>query len=313
MINSIIKKVIGTGGSSLSILIYHQVFEQWDYLHPDEPTISQFERQMRVIREHFVPLSLSRAMELLQENRLPTNAACITFDDGYLDNLTHAVPILQRMGIPATIFVATDFIGDGIMWNDRILEAVRSSKNDSWDLRNASLGVLDMSSPNSRHLAAKHLIKKIKHLPTKERTQVVEIVEEFAVPCNKQLMMSRKQLQQLDEFNIEVGAHTMSHPILNTLQQTDAKKEIVGSKQILEELLQKPVDFFAYPNGRYTEDFDNTHVDIVRSSGFTGAVATNWGAASSTTDMFRLPRFTPWDKHPSKFLYRLLKNTHNAQ
>jgi peptidoglycan/xylan/chitin deacetylase (PgdA/CDA1 family) len=313
MISNLLKQVVGTNQSSLSILVYHQVFDQRDYLHPDEPTVAEFESQMRVIREHFIPLSLSHATKQLQDGTLPRNAACITFDDGYLDNLLLAAPILKRLNIPATIFVASDFIDGGTMWNDRILEAIRWGKTEYWNLDTAELGAFDMSNQRARYIAAKELIKQIKHLPSEKRLEKVVAIEKLSDASGKQLMMSKNHLRQLGSFGIEIGAHTKSHPILTSLQEEEAEDEIRGCKYKLEDILQKNIDFFAYPNGHYGVDFVDIHKDIVRAAGFSAAVTTDWGVSSSETDLFQLPRFTPWDKQPAKFLYRLLKNTRNVQ
>ena len=107
---------------------------------------------------------------------------------------------------------------------------------------------------------------------------------------------------------MQIGAHTRSHPILARLDDGQARVEIKGSKDFLENLLGERVGLFAYPNGRQTEDYSDDTVNLVRELGFDAAVSTNWGAARSATDLFQIPRFTPWDQSRIRFGARLLRN-----
>ena len=87
--------------------------------------------------------------------------------------------------------------------------------------------------------------------------------------------------------------------------------EVVESKNYLEDLLGTEVKYFAYPNGRPGIDYRMEHRDIVEIAGFEAAVSTNWGVASSLSDKWQLPRFTPWDNTPLRFMIRLLLNYRN--
>jgi len=111
---------------------------------------------------------------------------------------------------------------------------------------------------------------------------------------------------------MEIGGHTVTHPILSRVSLGEAEREIAEGKEALESVIGAPVKLFAYPNGRPTEDFGPEHVALARKLGFEAAVTTSWGAARSTSDTFQLPRFTPWDRHPLKFHARLLLNTRQS-
>jgi peptidoglycan/xylan/chitin deacetylase (PgdA/CDA1 family) len=121
-------------------------------------------------------------------------------------------------------------------------------------------------------------------------------------------MMSQAQVRTLSEAGMEIGAHTVSHPILARLDDESARVEIASSKEQLEEIILKPVRLFAYPNGKPGKDFDSRHVRMVRELGFTAAVTTAWGAARVSDDCYQLPRFTPWDKTSTRFLIRMIQN-----
>src|SRR5581483_9499448 len=78
------------------------------------------------IASQFTPLALDEALSRMRSGSLPARALAVTFDDGYADNAVAALPILARYGVPATFFIATDFVGGGRMWNDTVIEAVRA-------------------------------------------------------------------------------------------------------------------------------------------------------------------------------------------
>ena len=105
---------------------------------------------------------------------------------------------------------------------------------------------------------------------------------------------------------MEIGAHTMTHPILRALTEQAAAAEIGGSRAALEAITGKPVRAFAYPNGRPGDDYTERDRNLVASLGFDFASSTRWGAATRESDVYQLPRFTPWDRTPARWLARLL-------
>ena len=111
---------------------------------------------------------------------------------------------------------------------------------------------------------------------------------------------------------MQVGAHTVSHPILTALSPADAGREMQDSKRFLEQLLGQAVPLFAYPNGKPGEDYVSASVDVVRNLGFDAAVSTQWGASRTGDDPFQIKRFTPWDKTRLRFGARMLANLRRA-
>ena len=311
---SILPIFLGTKNKQrLSILAYHRVLPAADFMRAAMPTVDQFEWQMELLAKHFNPLPLAEAVSLLEYGELPPRAVCVTFDDGYADNEAVALPILTRLGIPATVFVTTGFLNGGRMWNDTIIEAIRVAKGPVIVLSGIGLGTYDISSLDKRRLVAGSIIREIKHWKPERRFQVVQAVEslelEEVLPTD--LMMTDNQVQNLSNSGIDIGAHTYSHPILATLDLEKARREIEKPKLSLESLIDKPVTSFAYPNGRPEIDYRVEHRDLTEIVGYQFAVSTQWGAASKTSDKWQLPRFTPWDKTPLRFLIRLLMNFRN--
>ena len=292
----------------LSILIYHRVLPEHDPMRPGEPTVAEFDMQMKMLRQYFHPLPLVEAVERLQAGTLPDGAACVTFDDGYADNEQYAMPVLRKYGVPATVFVSTGFLNGGRMWNDSVIEVLRNYPGEVLDLRDIDLQCYTLRSHEQRRLAVDSILRQIKHMDPQERIERVNEIQKRGARLPDDLMLTDAQLRSLAGNGIAIGAHTVNHPILSSISPEAARSEIATSKGDLEALLQEPVDAFAYPNGRPELDYGTEHRDIVRELGFKVAVSTHWGVGTTGSDRYQLPRFTPWDRQPLRFTGRLLAN-----
>lgn len=293
----------------LSILIFHRVLAEPDPLFPDEMHARRFDEVCGWLKSWFNVLPLDAAVAALKAGTLPARAACISFDDGYADNCQVALPILQRHGLTATFFIATGFLDGGLMWNDTVIESVRSSELPSLDLASLGLGCHRLESIDDRRAAISSLIGQIKYLSVNERINVTQQVARLArarLPNN--LMMTSQEVKSMRNAGMQIGAHTVSHPILARFSRDEAHQEIQASKLFLEQLLGEPVGLFAYPNGKPGEDYLPGSVDLVRELGFDAAVSTKWGASCTGDDVFQIRRFTPWDRTKLRFGARLLFN-----
>ena len=299
----------GPARHRLSILIYHRVLPQPDPLFPDEIDAVRFERQLTDLKRAFHVMPLAQAVRCLREGTLPPYAACITFDDGYADNADIALPILQRHGLHATFFVASGFLDGGRMWNDTVIELVRRAPDGELDLQALGYGSHPLRSAAQRTAAIHALLGQLKYLaPAQRLAEVERIVRRLGTALPDDLMMTSAQLRQLHRAGMEIGAHTVHHPILASLDDAAARDEMASGKAALEALIGAPVRLFAYPNGKPEQDYRASHVTIARALGFEAAVSTAWGAADERSDPFQLPRFTPWDRSPLRFTLRLLQN-----
>lgn len=258
----------------------------------------------------FNVLPLDQAIDRLAQQSLPARAAAITFDDGYADNHSIALPILKKHGLPATFFIATGFLDGGRMWNDTIIESIRLSPASKLDCSSINLGVYPLNSLSEKREAIRSLIQQIKYQSIQKRLELTADIADLAQakpPSN--LMMTTKEVIQLHEAGMQIGAHTVSHPILAKINLDDARQEIQESKRFLEDALGERIRLFAYPNGKPDVDYLNEHVTLVRDLGFDAAVSTAHGSASfNSADFFQLPRFTPWEKNKFQFGLRLLQN-----
>lgn len=305
---------MGPFSRCISILIYHRVVPEPDALLPDLPDAREFDRQLAALQRWFTPLPLREAAARLRDGTLPPRAACVTFDDGYADNAEVALPVLRRRGVPATFFVSTGFIDGGRMWNDSVIETIRRRPDDVLDARSIGLDAIDISTTEARRRAIGQVLSGLKYLPQEERQ---ERVDELAAQATRSLpadlMMTTAQLRSLRASGMEIGAHTVTHPILARLDPERARSEISEGKRRLEAITGNPVTLFAYPNGKPRQDYGAEHVAMVRELGFEAAVSTAWGVAHAGSDAFQLPRFTPWDRTPGRFILRLLHNTFRTQ
>ncbi|MEO7497677.1 MAG: polysaccharide deacetylase family protein [Massilia sp.] len=288
----------------LSILIYHRILAQPDPLFPEEVDARRFAQQIRLLSRWFHLMPLIDAVRALRARALPSRAACITFDDGYADSAEVALPILQRYKAPATFFIPSGFLDGGCLWNDAIIELVRNAPGPRLDLSRSGFGVYDIGCNGRRRAVIDALIGALKYLPSEERIERVKLMARRFTPT----MLSSDQLLALHRAGMEIGAHTVSHAILSSISNADARAEIADGRARLQEIIQAPVRLFAYPNGKPGHDFEARHVHMLRSQGFEAAVTTAWGAARASTDPFLLPRFTPWDRSKSRFLLRMGSN-----
>ena len=297
----------------LSVLIFHRVVCRPDPLFPDEIDAARFDAICKWLATWFNVLPLDKAVAQMACGLLPARAACITFDDGYADNHDVALPILLRYGMPATFFIATGFLNGGRMWNDTIIEAVRACGKAQLDLSDQGLGCFALQSQSERKRAIVALINELKYRSVAERVALAEHIAETAgaiLPRN--LMMTSVQVAAMHRAGMQIGAHTVSHPILARLSDVECANEIATSKSFLEDLLGERIGLFAYPNGKPGEDYSAASVEVVKQLKFDAAVSTQWGSSRHGDDLFQIKRFTPWDKSKLRFGLRLLRNYGSA-
>lgn len=302
------------GRARLSILIYHHVLAQRDPVFPEDLDSADFELQMRTLAQCCNVLPLSEAVERLARGDLPARAACVTFDDGYENNVSVALPVLQRQSVPAAFFITSSFLHGGRMWNDTLIQSIKRTTNSSVDLSALELGVRPVTTPSERRSVIDALLGKLKYLPHSQRAERAEQVRELVqaqIPAN--VMMSPAQVKQLREAGMEVGGHTVTHPILAAQDPASAWREIAEGKEALEAILGERLTLFAYPNGVPQQDYQREHVQMVQRAGFSCAVSTARGAAMASSDLFQLPRFPAWGTSPAKFVSQIARGQLSRQ
>lgn len=300
--------LLNGGSHRLCVLNYHRILDKYDPLSESDPDIETFQWQMELLSECFNVLPLYDAVVALQKGQLPPRSVCITFDDGYQSVHDLALPILTRLSLPATVFVSSGFVEKENMWNDRIVEAVRTLPVGELDVRDFGMGVHRITDAASRNTVASQLTYSSKYMHPVLRTDLAQKLEQLAGSVSgNDLMLTREMIRTLHGSGIEIGGHTISHPILTSVEDHVAREEIFGCKQQLEAIIGSTIRLFAYPNGKPGMDFDARHAVMAKEAGFCAAFTTAIGAASKSHDLFQLPRSRPWDKTPFTFGLRLLR------
>jgi peptidoglycan/xylan/chitin deacetylase (PgdA/CDA1 family) len=267
-------------GDGARIVIYHRF-----HAAQRADIGAQFEH----IRRYYRPTSLGDLARMLAEGREPPpGTVVVTVDDGYRDFYRVAYPVLRKYGIPATLFVVTGFIDRACwLWVDRVTyclgdtEMARSVKEE---LKHLDLGARDA------------------RLAELEHSTGVRVPAE--IPCDYE-PCSWDELREMASHGIEIGAHTVTHPILSRISDPARLAfEILGSKKRIEDELQRPVLHFAYPNGLW-DDFGPEAVRLVRANFKTGVAAvTGWNHAG--TDLHQLYRTAvPAERPVGNFARRL--------
>ena len=183
----------------------------------------------------------------------------------------------------------------------------------SLDLTSLGLGIHDVAEVAARVRCINTLLGQLKYLPPFEREQKCSaIARHIGKPLPDHLMMTTAQLRALHAAGMEIGAHTLRHPILARVAEDEARREIEGSRDRLRELLGHDISTFAYPNGKPEVDYGRRDVEIVRSAGFKLAVSTARGHANSSMDAHQLARIAPWDATPTRFALRIFRSYFGA-
>ena len=292
----------------LTILIFHRVLAAADPLRPSEPTVQTFSALLEFLASRFEFVALRDGIELVRSGKANRQMIAVTFDDGYLDNLENALPVMSEHGVPGTFFIASDVLQSGIMWNDRLTEAVRSTDAALLDLDELGLGQLEISDAASRRQALRKLIPAAKYCEDAARQDLVAAVE---AACGggepPRLMMNEAELRRLASSQLtEIGGHTINHPILAEAPDSVARREIEQGKADVEAVIGASLSGFAYPNGLPNRDYKRVHVDMARAAGFEYAVSTSTGSYSGSGDLFQLPRISPWNESPARSGIRML-------
>ncbi len=303
-----ISRAVGYAGRrpAFQILTYHRVNDEQDPFFTAVPT-QVFERQMAYIARTYPVLTVEELAERMRRGGLPRNALAITFDDGYRDTLTHAAPILARYGLPATIFVATGFIGTAeVPWFDRLAMAVKVTK--ALSLQAPWGEAVSLVTPGERLRAVERTLGYLKRLPDEHlRRRLDELLDALGSTdqrCFKNLMLTWDDVHALAGLGFSIGAHTVNHPILSRVSAERAWTEILGSRTMIESACGRPPLAFAYPNGR-SEDYTQSVARLVREAGFTCAVTTEWGLNTRDISPWELRRGEPWEHHLPTFALKL--------
>jgi peptidoglycan/xylan/chitin deacetylase (PgdA/CDA1 family) len=225
-----------------------------------DATPRTFDRQMALLQRWFTAVSMEDIFAFRAGKRLPPNPVLVTFDDGYKDCSDVALPILKRHGIPATFFVATDYIEQRkLFWWDRIHLVVNSTKKESIELSYPSPRRHDLRTPGERLAVARALIRLIKD---EGEMDLQRFLDEVCAACDVSvgpdeerrmadaLLMTWDDLRAVRDAGMSVQSHSRSHRTLQTVPLPRLREELGGSREVLERELRDRVRAIAYPVGK---------------------------------------------------------------
>jgi peptidoglycan/xylan/chitin deacetylase (PgdA/CDA1 family) len=230
---------------------------------------------MQELRKHWNPIGYQSITQLTADEPLPDNAVFISFDDGWRNNLTLAAPILAKYGIPATVFLTTDYIGTTgqLFWALEILERLIAMQDKPLPIGGQSFPLGPPESP-LRTRIAEVLLSRIKQFPVPDRqtvlTQMREITNLNLSPKWKQELyefLSWNEVRELKRQGWTIGCHTKTHPILSMLSAEEQRTELQEAKAKIEAELGETCSTLAYPNGG-ADDYNEETVRIAAELGF---------------------------------------------
>ncbi len=298
------------------ILAYHRVGASdrargaaWSNGFEGGVSALRFEEQMRFIRSEMTPLSLlDLADRVRQGEPLPPRAIVVTFDDGYRDNYLHALPILSRYRIPATVFVATGYVDSGRMyWWDQVFAMFRETRLQAVDVRAlpvhpalASPGgggtVMSLASGADKEQASEEVIQRMRWLPPEQLPEALTALRTALQTRDPEamgsdLLLTWAQISEMRGQGIAFDAHTHSHRNLALLTESEVEDELRTSRAILESKLGETIAGLAYPWG-LQGTYNDAVKRIAQRLGFRYGCIIGRGTVASGVDLFELARTT---------------------
>jgi peptidoglycan/xylan/chitin deacetylase (PgdA/CDA1 family) len=265
-----------------------------------------------VLQRRASVLSLQEAINALDAGRLPPRAAVLTFDDGYGDTVDRVLPLLERNGVPATVFVTPGTPGEAFWWDELAgmllqqpvsptLELELRGRKQLWSL--SDQGASSVNQVRSRRHALSAVAAELRGLSVAERDEQMSRIRAWSGRPEARVAAAHRGLT-VEEIRhlaksrqIEIGAHTMSHPVLPSLPESAQLREIEESRSCLEWITGKAVTLFSYPHGSYTA----STMAAVRNSGFVAACCSMRDVASARSNRLALPRLWVADLDGPRF------------
>jgi peptidoglycan/xylan/chitin deacetylase (PgdA/CDA1 family) len=290
------------------VVLYHGVTDKTGFpgienYRGKHVRVSEFARHISYLEKHFTIVPLGTVETLALERRPAEKPLCaITFDDGYRNNYEHAFPLLKARGLPATIFVAADFLDHGTpLWPDRLEYIIGNTAVGSLSIPwQPDAVTYQLSTRTLRISADKDIRNRLKTLTDEERDGIlggiakdagIDFTRTYGGPENY-LPLSWQQVHEMSAAGIEIGAHTVTHPILGMLPEEKQRREIALSAERVCSKIGR-CRHFAYPNGQRGDWNEATH-RALSAAGFGAAWTTIPRRVSPKRPEhpFELPRIT---------------------
>jgi len=262
------------------ILMYHN-FSGPEEGGNDYVSVRAARKQLEYLRRHFQVVPLSRIREQLESGRGDRHLVALTIDDGRRNCYDYLFPLLKEFAMPATFFVVSSFIRcEDWIWTDKVLWLSEQSGRPRELFPERIEGffrLLNQLRPGARNA-------RIEEMAAGMGLSIPREVPPKYVPC------SWSELREMaDSGLIEIGSHSVSHPIFSTLTDEESLLELTLSRAQIEEALGRKVSSFCFPNGK-PGDYRATQVRQIKDAGYDCAVVASFGMAAPGNDLFELPR-----------------------
>lgn len=250
----------------LLVLGWHNVQPTWRYPRAD---VTGFARQLKALRRICTVVPFEEALDAMAEGRaLPPRAVALTFDDGYRDNLTHAVPVLADLAMPATVFLVPGFLDRTVQaWWERLGWAFTRTRRRAVVFGGRRL---ELDGAARRHAALTAVETALKGLPEQARTEavddLVDDLEPDGIHEQESLFLDWDGADGLVRAGIAIGSHTATHAILSAESPAAVQADLTRTRSVLRERLGTTVDSIAYPNGQIA-DYNASVVAAARDAG----------------------------------------------
>jgi peptidoglycan/xylan/chitin deacetylase (PgdA/CDA1 family) len=287
---------------------------------------------MRLLAEQRSCMPLTDLVSGISEDRLPSHGVCITFDDGYSDNLLRAKSILREFSLPATFFLTSGYLkGQADFWWDALetpfFQKVRIPPTLQIQVDSALL-TFDFSGDteyresafadhrrwrawdpplSKRHSAYHRLWQAFHRIPSATRDGLIDAIHDWgksgcaAGPSSCRPLTASEVRELASGPGIDIGGHTVTHPALPVLDRQAQEREIVENKRQLEDLLGRRLRLFSYPHGECSDET----VALLKEAGYVAAFTTQGSVVERSADLFRLPRIAVEDWSAEEFADRL--------
>ena len=273
------------------VLAYHRVLPQgsirgFPFLEDLVTPLETFAAQVEFLSSRCRVVPLEELISMLRAGgEMPARCVSITFDDGYADNYLHAFPILKQRGLPATIFLATGFVGgqSGLFWWDEICR---------W--RSAGVTSIEVEGLGRRSLTTlarrNRLLAEMKRFPMDEILRRVRDVS-GRLGLGRDLraagdFLTWDQIREMQNGGISFGAHTVSHCLMPMESPERRELEIRRSRADVEKETGRPCRLFCYPNGMSNPEIERE----TRAAGFEAAMAASPRDVVPGAGLYALPR-----------------------
>lgn len=301
-----ISSIGGRKQEGLLVLTYHRIWMHPDFDDSLKVSLRSFERQIAYLKENYRILSGEELSDIIKHRRpIPKKSVFITFDDGWNDNYTNAFPILKQSGVPAIIFISTDYIDTRrTFWHEELIEFLKKipsqvdieenkavqSKLNGWptELFQRIDRILKSPMPIRMPLI-NDLISYLKMFQLEEIGNLINDLNSALGYERREKYsdtLSWAQIAEMSKNNISFGSHTKSHSLLTNIPLEKVREELKDSKKIIETKTGSPVNFIAYPNG----NFDASVVKIAEEEGYLAGFTCVPGTNLSYERPFELKR-----------------------